>query len=389
MSYSRKQLEAFGEPFGECATRKKLSGGYVCGGGDSAPAAPTSSSQSITQTSIPDYAKPYVETMLGKQQALGDTPFTRYPGGVDAQVAGFSPLQQQSQSGIAGLQMPGQFGQATSMSRQAGQGAFDTAGRAAGYGAQGSAAGQAYGQNAQNAQAVQGYMNPYLQATLNPALQLQNQQFGQINAQNQGQATQAGAFGGGRQAIMQGLNQQNQMLAQNQLVGNAYNQAFNTANQNMQEAGRQGMAGAGLGLQGVSGEQSGYGQAGQQAVNLSNIGNQELGAQQNILATQGAAGATQQAQTQARLNQAQSNFQNELNYPQQQLNNMSNMLRGNYAQGTGVTSNTGYQAPPSALSQLTGLGAAAYGVSKIAKGGKIKEKQRPAGLMELALSRMA
>ena len=386
MTYSRKKLYAFGEPFGECATRKKISGGYVCGGGgDSAPAAPTS--QSITQTTIPDYAKPYVETMLGQQQALGNTPYTAFPGGIDKQIAGFTPLQQQAQSGIAGLQMPGGFGQASTMAGQSGQGALDTTGRAAGYGAQGAAAGQAYGQNAIDPNAVQQYMNPYLRATLDPALQLQQQQFGQLNAQNQGQATQAGAFGGGRQAVMQGLNQQNQMLAQNQLVGGAYNQAFNTANQNMQEAGRQGMAGAGLGLQGIGAEQAGFGQAGQQAVNLANIGNQSLGAQQNILASQGAAGAQQQAQEQARMAQAQRNFDQQVAYPQQQINNMSNILRGVPLSGTGTAST--YQAPPSALSQLAGLGTAAYGVSKIAKGGKIKEKQRPAGLMELALSRMA
>lgn len=355
--------------------------------GSSAPAAPSApTSQSITQTAIPDYARPYVETLLGKQQALGDAAYTPFPGGVDAQVAGFTPLQQQSQSGIAGLQMPGQFGQASTMTGQAGQGALDTTGRAAGFGAQGAAAGQAYGQNARDPAAVQEFMNPYLRATLDPALQLQQQQFGQLSAQNQGQATQAGAFGGGRQAVMQGLNQQNQMLAQNQLVSGAYNQAFDTANQNMREAGRQGMAGASLGLQGIGAEQAGFGQAGQQAVNLANIGNQSLGAQQNILASQGAAGAQQQAQEQARMAQAQRNFDQQINYPQQQLNNMSNILRGVPLQGTETTST--YQAQPTALNQLAGLGTLAYGVSRIAKGGSIKEKQRPAGLMELALSRM-
>jgi hypothetical protein len=56
-----------------------------------------------------------------------------------------------------------------------------------------------------------------------------------------------------------------------------------------------------------------------------------------------------------------------------------------------------YQAPPSAVSQLAGLGTAAYGLSQLggmggtptgkAKGGQIKEK-RPAGLAELALMKM-
>ena len=122
--------------------------------------------------------------------------------------------------------------------------------QAAGYGAQGSAAGNAYGQNATNPSAVAAYMNPYLQSTLAPSLQLLNQQYGQQNVANQAAATQQGAFGGGRSAVMAGLNQQNQDLATNQLVSNAYNQAYNTANTNMQTAGSQAMQGAGLGITG-------------------------------------------------------------------------------------------------------------------------------------------
>lgn len=40
--WSRRELYARGEPFGDCATQRKLGGGYICGGGGkgSAPAAP-------------------------------------------------------------------------------------------------------------------------------------------------------------------------------------------------------------------------------------------------------------------------------------------------------------------------------------------------------------
>jgi hypothetical protein len=52
----------------------------------------------------------------------------------------------------------------------------------------------------------------------------------------------------------------------------------------------------------------------------------------------------------------------------------------------------GYQAQPNALSQLGGLGltgAAIAGLGKgNAKGGRIKENKRPAGLAELALMKM-
>ena len=79
-----------------------------------------------------------------------------------------------------------------------------------------------------------------------------------------------------------------------------------------------------------------------------------------------------------------------------QLANQSNLLRGLPMQSTTVQS---YQAPPSALSQIGGLGIAGYGAySKAnpssptgAKGGSTKDikKRAPAGLAALAISKMA
>jgi hypothetical protein len=66
---------------------------------------------------------------------------------------------------------------------------------------------------------------------------------------------------------------------------------------------------------------------------------------------------------------------------------MSDMLRG---LPLSQSSSQIYQAPPSALSTAAGLGTAALGASKLglfAKGGAVT--QRPAGLAELAISRMA
>ena len=356
------------------------------GGGSSAPA-PSPTNTTVTNTNIPDYAKPYVETMLGAGQQqifnyatnadgtmspTGIKPYTPYSNNATDYIAGFSPLQQQAQSNVANMQTPGAYGDANDMAATSGMGALSTANPAAGYGGLGANAGLAgmqagmsYGQNATNPNAVAAYMNPYIQNTLNPSLQLQNQQFGQLNAQNQGQATQQGAFGGGRQAVMQGLNQQNQMLAQNQLVGNAYNQAYNTANQNMQTAGSQAMQGtaqamqgAGIGLQGVGAQQAAYGQLGNQAANMANIAGQQTQSALGINAAQQASGAAQQAQQQNIINQQVQNYATAQQYPMMQLSNMSNLLRGLPMQS--ATTQT-YQAAPSAVSQLGGLGATALG----------------------------
>ena len=75
------------------------------------------------------------------------------------------------------------------------------------------------------------YMNPYLSAALNPQLEALNRQ-AQINTQGcLGKLTQAGAFGGSRQAVLQGQNQYNLLAQQANLIGQGYNQAYKCAEQ--------------------------------------------------------------------------------------------------------------------------------------------------------------
>lgn len=68
-------------------------------------------------SSLSPWAGPYVTEMLGKGWALSDMPYTAYQGQL---TAGQAPLQQEAFQGLAGLTVPGQFGQAT----QATQGAM-------------------------------------------------------------------------------------------------------------------------------------------------------------------------------------------------------------------------------------------------------------------------
>jgi len=317
------------------------------GGGGSTSAAPQQTSSNVYQTNIPEYAQPYVQNMLNATQsqifntdASGNvTGFNQYQpySGMNQQeynnaaqaVAGFSPLQQQAQSSAANLsnsQMPGITGASAYGSLMAGRNLQN---------------------QSTNPNAINAYMNPYIQNALAPSLALQNQQFGQLNAQNQAQATQQGAFGGGRQAVMQGLNQQNQMLAQNQLVGNAYNTAFGNAQNQMNQVAQ-------LGLQG-------YGQAG-------SLAGQQLAQQQGIIGTQAQQGAAQQANAQQIINQGIQNYATAQQYPLMQLGTMSNMLRGLPMQATTTQQ---YQAAPTALAQGVGMAgtAAMLGSAYGAKGG--------------------
>lgn len=162
MSYSRRELYAMGEPFGESATRKE-GGRIIYGGGGGG--GPTSST--VTQSNVPDWLRPQVENVLmgaGKnlfqtkkvdsgqkdeagniiynEDITGTKPFVPYSSDPSKYVAGFSPLQQQVQYNAANLMMPGQFNQATGYANAAAQGGLDTANQAAGYGNAGFQSGQ-------------------------------------------------------------------------------------------------------------------------------------------------------------------------------------------------------------------------------------------------------
>ena len=351
-TYSRRELYALGEALGDSATYRKATGGYVLGGGGGGQSAPAPSPQPTTtnvqNTNIPEYARPYVETMLGAtQQQLFNTaqnpdgttqitgvkPYVPYSQNPQDYIAPFSPMQQAAQQATANLQVPGEYGAAAGA---AGLGTLQSLG-----------AGQQYNRMATNPYAVGAFMNPYVEASLAPQQQLLNQQYGISGVQQQGAATSSGAFGGTRQALQSGLNQQNRLLAQQQLLGQGYNQAYNQAMQNMQY-------GANLGLQGA--------QAGIQGANtLAGIGGQRLGAQQGIISAQSQAGSQQQQQEQNIINQAIQNYATAQQYPQQQLSFMNAMLRGLPTQQT--TTNA-YQATPSALNQISGLGLAGLGAYK-------------------------
>jgi hypothetical protein len=320
---------------------------YICprfyGG---APSTPSQTTQTVNQNTIPAELMPYVKNMLNRAEPLSQAAYKPYSTNAADYVAPFSPMQKQAQAGAANLQTPGQFAPASTMAGLSGLGSMT--------------AGAQYAQQATDPNSVGAYMNPYLQQSLAPQLQLLNQQYGIEQAKQQGAATQAGAFGGSREALMSGLNSQNQNLAQQKMISEGYNQAFNQAQQAQQ-------FGANLGLQG-------YNQGIQAAGQLGQLGTQQLAADTSVLGTQAQFGAQQQAQQQQAIDQAVQNYQNAQNYPYMQLGFMSNLLRGT---PTGNTTQTVYQAQPSAMQQIGGaLGTAGslYGAyTAKAEGGIIQD----------------
>jgi len=81
------------------------------------------------------------------------------------------------------------------------------------------------------AEQAQQYMNPYIQQALDPQLEYMRRQAA-INQQgDMAKLAQAGAFGGSRQAILQGQNQEALMRQQASTTGQGYQQAFAQAQQ--------------------------------------------------------------------------------------------------------------------------------------------------------------
>ena len=94
---------------------KKEGGKIKLHGGGSPPPQPTNTTQ--TTTTIPQYARPQVERMLGKTEALTNAPYQAYGG---QRVAGFSPMQQQAFQAAQNLGPAQQIGYGTKFAGLAG-----------------------------------------------------------------------------------------------------------------------------------------------------------------------------------------------------------------------------------------------------------------------------
>jgi hypothetical protein len=191
------------------------------------------------ESSLSNWGGDYVTNMLGQGQALANAPYQAYTGPL---TAGASGLQNQAFGMAGNLQTPSSIGQAAT-----------TAG---GIASMAPGAGQytAVGSDFGNQQAQQ-YMNPYLQSALNPAMDEARRQADISRMADAGRLTQAGAFGGSRQAIMESEGRRNLMDKQNQMLTSGYSTAFDKAQQqfNADQARRiqEQQFGSTLGLQGL------------------------------------------------------------------------------------------------------------------------------------------
>lgn len=232
------------------------------------------SQASESNTTIPSYARPYVERMLGQGEAIASleqNPYQIYEG---QRQAGFTPMQQQAFQGAAGLQPSAQLGRGTDIASQAGARALGLNYQAyrPAMGGYSPASYQAYAGNASPYQAfspgagynpyqtgqftastARQYMSPYMQNVVDVEKNEAMRQSAQQMLANQAQATTQGAFGGGRSAIVEAERQRNlgQQMGDIQTRGlqAAYDQAANRFQQEQQMREQSRQYGAGLGAQ--------------------------------------------------------------------------------------------------------------------------------------------
>jgi len=196
-------------------------------GGTAASALPAAGGTS--EQTLSSWAGPYVTNMLGKAQAISNEPYQVYGG---PQTAGASGLQDKVFQGLGNLSYPNQLGQTFSSTGAyqpptMGTNAYTPSAIGTGAGAGTGIGGLDIGAGATGTQGIASqYMNPYLQSVLNPQLEEMRRQ-SQMNLQpGLAKLTQAGGFGGGRQAIMESEANRNLLQEQNKAIGQGYANAY-------------------------------------------------------------------------------------------------------------------------------------------------------------------
>jgi hypothetical protein len=167
---------------------------------------PLAGQQTGTESSLSTWAGPYVTDMLGRGWAMADQPYQAYTGPL---TAGPSAAESAAFQGIAGLSIP-----------------TDQMG--------------AYVPQQFTAQTAQQYMNPYLMAALQPQIDEARRQAGIQRVADAGRLTQAGAYGGSRQAIMESELNRNLLTNLAGITGTGYATAYDKAMQQFNtEQGRE------------------------------------------------------------------------------------------------------------------------------------------------------
>jgi hypothetical protein len=260
-------------------------------------------------------------------------------------VAPMSQFQQALGTQLAGMTMPDQF----ALAEQTGQ--AGAAGLQALLGVQAPEFG--------STQALQ-YMSPYFQNVVDA------QQRGAIDAARQSQlsgnlaAARQGTYGGARQAILQSQRESGLRTQLGDIQARGLQDAYSQAQQQFE---RDRAAGLQAGQTRLAASQG----LGGLAQTFGGLGTQQLAGELDVLKTQGAFGDLQRSVSQQQMDAQRQALQDQAQYGQTQVGQLSNLLRGIPLSDTTQQNIT---PPPSFASQLTGLGLTGVGLYNLLQGGK-------------------
>lgn len=335
--------------------------------------APTN--QTVTQTNIPEQFMPYFERLMGRVEEQSLQPYQPYGGQRIAQSSQFGDItaSREAVRGIAGAGVPGM-----DVARQTTQGNIDLARGLGQYGP-----GQFTEFNFTPArqftgQEVQTYMSPYIQNVLDVQKARAVEDFDRLRGARNTRAVQAGAFGGSRQGVQEGMAEEALLRQMGEIEATGRQAAFEQAAQQFgadraaqfgvqqaqageagrvqtgMEASRQFGAGQGLAALGAAGSEAGRLAA--------------LGEQQRAAGIQGAQllegiGKAQQAEAQAGLDIGYQDFLRQQGYPQEQIAFYSDILQGLPVAPTSSQTQQGYQSY-NPMQQALGAGLSALSLYK-------------------------
>jgi hypothetical protein len=282
--------------------------------------------QTVTQkTELPAWLEDVTKANIAKAEEIAARPYQAYGGNL---VAGFAPEQEQA------FRMTQAQAGATAPLYQTAAG---TATGLTGYQAPSFLQGD-----------VSQYLNPFISQVENRAISRGQEALQQNLNQISAQAARAGAFGGSRQAIQEGVAQAEAAKNVADLSAQLRMQGYTDAAGRLENDLARQMAGTQVQLQ-AAGMLPGIAQA-QQGAALTDAASIE------------AIGAQRQALQQAQLEDAYARFMDERNYPIEMLNLR---LGATSATPYGTTQTRTQTGGPQGSNFLTGLGAAATGVSML------------------------
>ena len=286
--------------------------------------APTETKQTVTQTNLPEYVRPYFERLLGRTEAESKREYEPYGGQRIADTSQDLLTSEDMVRDIAGAGLPG----------------LDAAmGRV----------GQSldYTPRQFTGEEVDKYMSPYMDAVVARQKAGATEDYLASMPQGAAQAISAGAFGGSRQGVQQGIAQSKYLDRLADIEATGRQKAFDQAASAFQ-ADR---------AADFQAEQLGLGAAGQ----LANLSERARAGDVDAARMLEQIGKAGMARDQASLDMGYQDFLRQQAYPQEKLGLFSSVLRGIPVTPSQTTST---RMPYDPFGRAIGLGLTALGGAK-------------------------